>query len=88
MSSPAELKQEQRYAIRYCVYQGSTVSDTVKEMLVAYGENRLGESTIYRWHAAFSEGRESAALIPHGGRPSTSAAEEESVINAGQCWLP
>ena len=57
MSSPAELKQEQRYAIRNYVRRGLSDTEALNEMTVAYGQNRLGKSTIRRWHKSFSEGR-------------------------------
>ncbi len=51
--------------------------ETVKFMHEAYtDEERLGDSTIFHWHTAFSKGRETIALLPHVGQSLSICTEE------------
>ncbi len=50
--------------------------ETVMLMHEAYTDKeRLGDSTIFCWHKAFSEDRETVVLLPHIGRPLSICAE-------------
>jgi hypothetical protein len=63
---------EQRCAIKFCVKLGETGTETCNKLKQAYGEHVLSRSQIFKWHKAFSEGRESIEDEHRSGRPSTS----------------
>jgi [histone H3]-lysine36 N-dimethyltransferase SETMAR len=77
MASAAELRQEQRAAISFCVRLGKTGAETLHLLKQAYGEEALGDSTVFRWHQQFKDGRESSALVPHVGRPVSTCDERQ-----------
>ena len=70
-----DLKNEMRCAVRFCHRLGKTGQETVDLMHEAYKEDCLGESTLFRWHKSFSEGRESAKFMPPPGRPVSASSE-------------
>ena len=78
----AASKQEQRFVIKFHYRSGKNAQETFDIMKQTYGNQCLGRSTIFRWHSSFKKGRESAKLIPHGGRPKTAATE----VNINTVW--
>ncbi len=71
------LKNEQRSAIKFCCWLKNSAVETVKLMHKAYtDEKSLGDLTIFHWHNVFSEGSETAALLPHVGRPLRICSEK------------
>lgn len=63
---------EQRYAIKFCVKLGKSATETFDMIKQAYPDDVLVRSGVFRWHKAFSEGREEVADEDRAGRPSTS----------------
>lgn len=63
---------EQRYAIKFCVKLGKSATETFDMIKQAYPDDALARSGVFRWHKAFSEGREEVADEDRAGRPSTS----------------
>ncbi len=62
-----ETKTEQRYTIKFCTHLGKLALEMLRMMKEVYKEEfYLHETAIFCCHKAFSEGCESAALIPHG----------------------
>lgn len=73
--SDRDLKNEMRCAIRFCHRLKKSAQETVDLLREAYKDDCLGDSTIFRWYNSFTEGRESAELIPPSGRPVTASTE-------------
>ncbi len=46
-------------------------------------KEQLGDSTIFHWHKAFSEGRETTAFLPHVVRPLSISTEEQGRTERG-----
>lgn len=63
---------EQHAAIKFCYRLVKSAAVTYDLMRQTYENESFHRATIIRWHKAFSEGRASAASIPHGSRPKTS----------------
>lgn len=61
---------EQRHVIRFYVRRGVGAIETYRELQEVYGADTLNRRTVLRWHQAFQQGRESAELLPHEGRPN------------------
>ena len=81
-----DLKLEQRFAIKFCVRLKKNVTETIEMMKTAFGNEIYSDMTIRRWHAEFSEGRESAFLTPHGGQLITTATDEKKNTIAVAIW--
>ncbi len=69
-----EVRSEQLAVIKFCIRLNKSGAETVTLLQQPYQDEHLGHSTILRWHHAFVEGRDSAALTPHGGRPTTATS--------------
>lgn len=70
---------EQRYAIKFCAKLHVSATETLLRLNKAYGSNALSRSQVFRWHKAFSEGREPVEDDPRPGRAisvKTSANKE------------
>ena len=48
-------RQQQRQSVLFCVFLNRTASETF-DMKVAYSDNSIGKSTLYRCHKKFVEG--------------------------------
>ena len=56
----------------------------------AYGKDALSKAQVFRWHKAFSEGREDVDYEQRIGRPSTShtsdnVAKVKAVLDSDRC---
>ncbi len=54
------MSVEQRSTIKFCVCLKKMLSETTTLLKEAFGKEMLGDSTIWRWHKAFVDRRESA----------------------------
>ncbi|UYV76625.1 hypothetical protein LAZ67_14001499 [Cordylochernes scorpioides] len=52
-------------------------ADAFRMLTVAYGENTLDRSNVYRWYKMFSEGREDVNDEERAGHPSTSTTDKK-----------
>ncbi len=64
-------RSEEHAAIKFCICLNKSGAETVTLLHQAYQDECLWCSTILRWHHTFVEGRDSAALTPHGEQPAT-----------------
>ena len=62
---------DQRYAIKFCVKLEKSATETLAMIQKAYGKDALSKAQVFRWHKAFSEGREDVNDEQCIGRPST-----------------
>ncbi len=62
MESCEEQLREQRYAVKFCFWQGKTHLQTLDTLPTTYGDAEMSRATIYHWYEAFERGRESVAL--------------------------
>ena len=67
---------EQRWAIKFCVKLNENATETYETLRMAYGENALSRTQVFRWRKAFLDGRESVDDEPRCGRPCTSKTDE------------
>ncbi|UYV74026.1 hypothetical protein LAZ67_11001872 [Cordylochernes scorpioides] len=70
-------KIDQRTCIKFCVKNEIKCADAFRMLTVAYGEDTLDRSNVYRWYKMFSEGREDVNDEERAGRPSTSTIDEK-----------
>ncbi|UYV68052.1 hypothetical protein LAZ67_5002912 [Cordylochernes scorpioides] len=68
-------KNYQRTCIIFCVKNEIKCADAFRMLTVAYGEDTLDRSNVYRWYKMFSEGREDVNDEECAGRPSTSTTD-------------
>lgn len=80
-----DLKNEICCVACFCHRLSKSAPEIIDTMKEAYKEDCSGESTIFRRHKAFSEGRESTELIPPPNRP-VSASNEVNVIRHRSLW--
>jgi hypothetical protein len=71
-----ERNFEQRCAIKFRVKLGENGTETFHKMKQAYGEHELSRLQVFKWHKAFSEGREFIEDEPRSRRPSTSETDD------------
>lgn len=66
------MSLEQRYAIKFCVLQKKTKSETVTDITKTYVEKALKKTAIYKWYNRFSDGVDLPKDVKRDGRPATS----------------
>ncbi len=69
-----DIRNEQRAVIKFCIRLNKSGAEKVTLFHQAYQNKYLERSTIFRWHHAFIEGRNLAALTPQDGRPTIVAS--------------
>lgn len=67
---------EQRICIKFCCRIGKTASETYELHKIAYGDDAMGRTQVFKWFRRFKEGRSSVKSDPRSGRPSTSTNDE------------
>jgi hypothetical protein len=45
---------EQRENVKFCQKLGKTTSETFQMIKLAYGEEALGHSAVFKWHKRFA----------------------------------
>ena len=63
---------DQRYAIKFCVKLGKSVTEMLAMIQKAYKKDALSKAQVFRWHKAFREGREDVEDEQRIERPSAS----------------
>jgi hypothetical protein len=63
---------EQWYAIKFCVKPNKSATEIFAALTKAYGDAILSRTTVFKWHTAFKEGRETVEDDPRSGRPVSS----------------
>jgi transposase len=71
-----ERNIEQRYAIKFCVKLKKSATETFENLTEAYGDATLSRNMVFRWHKAFTEGRENVEDEPRSGRPILSTNDQ------------
>jgi hypothetical protein len=59
---------EQRIKIMFCVKIGKSASDTLTQLIMAYGEYAMKKSSVFEWHRQLKEGREYVQNDPRSGQ--------------------
>lgn len=54
---------------------GKTALEAVETMKILYDNECVSERIIFKWNAIFEQSRDTAKLIPHGGKPKTAIIE-------------
>ena len=62
---------EQRVNITFCVNIGTSATETLALLTVAYGEYAMKKSSVFEWHRQVKEGRENVQDDPRSGEPKT-----------------
>ncbi len=65
------VSTEQSYTVKFCMTLKKWKVKTIALMKENFQNETLHDSTIRRWHRAFTDGRESAEIEHVGGRPKT-----------------
>lgn len=81
-----DSKIEQRVAIKFCFKAGKNATETVEMINLAYGDEALTRSNVFRWYGLFRDGRNEVEDNPRSGRPSTSRTDE-NIENVRQILL-
>ena len=81
---------DQRYAIKFYIKLEKSTTEALAMIQKAYGKDALSKVQVFRWHKAFSEGREDVEDEQHIGRPSTShtldsVAKVKAVLDSDRC---
>ena len=69
-------KIEQQVCLKFCVSNGITATGSLKMLQKCFGESILSRTQVFKWHKAFSEGREIVENLPHASRPTTSVNDD------------
>ena len=64
--------KEQRFAVKFCVKLGKSITETFSMLNTAYGDVAMKRATCFRWHKRFKNGRRSVENDERSGCPSTS----------------
>ncbi|CAK1582761.1 unnamed protein product [Parnassius mnemosyne] len=67
---------DQSICIKFCMKNKIKCADAFRMLSVAYGEETMDQSNVYRWYNMFSEGREDLNDEQRDGRPSTSTTDD------------
>lgn len=67
-----------RYLIKVCVQVKENANETFVKLKRVYGDDALSLAQVFRWHKAFSEGREIVENEPRFERPSSARTEENA----------
>ena len=67
---------EQRYATKFCVKLNKSATKTFASLSEAYGDATLSRTMAFKWHKAFTAGRENVEDDPRSGRPISSTNDE------------
>ena len=67
---------EQRSAIKFCLRNEISVSETFRMLQKAFGDLTMSQKNVYKWYKDFKEGRERVDDLERPGRPSTSIDEQ------------
>ena len=67
---------EQRVCLKFCVSNGITAKESLKMLQKCFGESTLSRTQVFKWHKAFSKGREVVENLPHASRRSTSVNDD------------
>ena len=65
-----DLSVEQRLAIKFCLKAGKNKIETLQMVNVAYGDQALSRSNVFRWYGRFGDGREDMEDDPRSDRPT------------------
>ena len=77
---------EQRLAIKFCFKAGKSATETLQMVNVAYGDQALPRSNVFRWFGRFRDGREDIEDDPRSGR-TTDCRNENNVQKIYQLLL-
>ena len=69
-------KKIERVCLKFCDSNGITATWSLKMLQKCFGESTLLRTQVFKWHKAFSEGREVVENLPHVSRPSTSVNDD------------
>jgi hypothetical protein len=61
--------KEQRVCIKFCANLGKTVTETLAMIRRAFGEESMGRTQVFEWHARFRACHPSIKDDQHTGRP-------------------
>jgi hypothetical protein len=64
--------------IKFCVKLNKSATETFASLAEAYGDDTLSRTMVFKWHEAFTEGRENVEDDPRSGRP-VSATNDQNV---------
>ena len=67
---------EQRSAIKFCLRNKISVSETFRRVQKAFGDLTMFQKNVYKWYKDFKEGRDRVDGLGRPGRPSTSTDEQ------------
>ena len=84
-----KMHLDQRYVLKFCVKLEKSATETLAVIQKAYGKDALLKAQVFRWHKAFSEGRDDVEDEQRIGRPSVShtsdnVAKVKAVLDSDQ----
>jgi hypothetical protein len=65
-------RNEQRVAIKFCFNASLYATETQVLEQMAYGNEALNQSNVFRWYSRFGDGRELVEEDERGGHPNLS----------------
>jgi transposase len=65
-----DLSMEQWLAIKFCFKAGKSSTETLQMVNVAYEDQVLSLSNVFRWYGQFRDGWEDIEDVPSSGRPT------------------
>ncbi len=68
---------EQRYSVKFCVKHGTSHVQTMPELTIVYGDEKMLKASIYWWYESFQEGRISI-LLKRG--PSVPCQQTDEIV--------
>ena len=69
------MAEMNRVAIRFCFKAGLSATETLVLVQMAYGDDALNRSNVFRWYSRFQDGRELVEDDETRGLPKSTRTE-------------
>jgi len=75
---------EQRYTLKFCASFGFNPTKSFDMLKTAHGESVMSRASVFRWHNAFTSGRDKVQDQERGGRPTSKYTKNHSTEWIGE----